>query len=182
MGDAVRLSTFTTRALLAAAFLAAFAMRPAAAQLTVGSPGEPPRLELGAGAFDITPSKRKHAGVQGDVVGEYHFGDVFWLISPFVGAQVTTGGGTYAYFGFGLDINYGPWVLTPNAAAGFFQPGYGTRLGSWWEYKTGLELDYKFPDLTRLGLAIHHISNAGLTKVNPGEQQIEVVYSIPLHW
>ena len=179
----MRLSTFTTRAVLAAAaVVAAFAARPAAAQLTLGSPGELPRLELGAGAFDVTPSKRQHAGAQGDFVGEYHFGDMLWIISPFVGAQVTTSGGTYAYFGFGFDVNYGPWVLTPNAAAGFFQPGTGTRLGSWWEYKTGLELDYKFADLTRLGVAIHHMSNAGITKVNPGEQQIEVVYSIPLRW
>ncbi|HXP03308.1 MAG TPA: acyloxyacyl hydrolase [Stellaceae bacterium] len=179
----MRLSTITMRTLLAvAAIIAALAARPAAAQLSLGSPGEPPRLELGGGVYDITPSTRKNAGVQGDLLGEYHFGDVLWIFSPFVGAQVTTGGGTYAYFGFGFDVNYGPWVLTPNAAAGFYQPGGGTPLGSWWEYKTGVELDYKFVDLTRLGIAIHHMSNAGITRINPGEQEIEVVYSIPLRW
>ena len=50
--------------------------------------------------------------------------------------------------------------------------------GSFWEYKTGVEIDYKFADLSRLGLALHHMSNAGITQVNPGEQQIEVVYSV----
>jgi lipid A 3-O-deacylase len=182
LGDAVTLTTITTRTLLAAAaVIAAFAARPAAAQLSLGSPGEPPRLELGAGAFDITPSRRHNAGAQGDFLGEYHFGDMLWIISPFVGAQVTSKGGTYAYFGFGFDVNLSPnWVITPNAAAGFYQPGGGTPLGSFWEYKTGVEIDYKFADLTRLGLALHHMSNAGITQVNPGEQQIEIVYSIPL--
>jgi lipid A 3-O-deacylase len=179
----VRLLAITTRTLLAAAaVIVAFAARPAVAQLTFGSPGELPRLELGAGVFDITPSRRRNAGVQGDFLGEYHFGDVLWIFSPFVGAQVTTRGGTYAYFGFGFDVNWGPWVLTPNGAAGFYQPGGGTPLGSFWEYKTGVELDYKFADLSRLGVAIHHMSNAGITQINPGEQQIEVVYSIPLRW
>jgi lipid A 3-O-deacylase len=183
LGDAVTLSTITTRILLTAAVVvAAFVARPAMAQLSFGAPGEPPRLAVGAGVYDITPSNRRNSGVQGDFLGEYHFGDVLWILSPFVGAQVTTKGGTYAYFGFGFDVNYGPWVLTPNGAAGFYQRGGGTPLGSWWEYKTGVELDYKFADLTRLGLAVHHMSNAGITKTNPGEQEIEVVYSIPLRW
>jgi len=184
LGDRVRFLTMAKRAMLAAvAAVACLAAQPAAAQLSLGSPGEPPRLELGVGAFDITPSKRNNAGTQGDLVGEYHFGDVLWIFSPFLGAQVTTKGGTYAYFGFGFDINLTPnWVFTPNGAAGWYQPGGGTPLGSWWEFKTGAELDYKFADLTRLGLAVHHISNAGLTHINPGEQQIEVVYSMPLRW
>jgi lipid A 3-O-deacylase len=179
----VRLSTITARSLLAVAAIGAFlAARPAAAQLSLGSPGEPPRLELGAGVYDITPSRRHNAGVQGDFVGEYHFGDLLWIFSPFVGANVTTKGGTYAYFGFGFDLNLSPnWVVTPNVAAGFYQPGGGTPLGSWWEYKTGIEVDYKFDNLSRLGVALHHMSNAGITQTNPGEQQVEVVYSIPLH-
>ena len=42
-----------TRAMLAGgAVAAALGVQPAAAQITLGSPGGPPRLELGAGAFD----------------------------------------------------------------------------------------------------------------------------------
>jgi hypothetical protein len=105
------------------------------------------------------------------------------LFSPFLGLEVTTAGATYGYFGFGFDVNFGPnWVFTPNGAAGFFQGGDGTRLGSWWEFRTGAELDYKFDDQSRLGLAVHHMSNAGLTKLNPGEESIDIVYQIPLHW
>lgn len=168
----------------AAALLAAAAIaRPAAAQLTLGSPGEPPRLELGAGAFDITPNHRPDSGTQGVFRGEYHFGDMLWIVSPMVGLDVTTKGGTYLYGGFGFDINlWQNWVLTPNGAVGWYQRGSGTVLGSWFEFRTGAEIDYKFADQTRLGLAFHHTSNAGLTKINPGEQSLLLVYQIPLHW
>lgn len=163
------------------AIVTALAAQPAAAQVTLGSPGGPPRLELGVGAFDITPSHRRDAGTQGDFRAEYHFGDMLWIVSPFVGADVTSSGGSYLYGGFGFDINFGPnWVLTPNGAAGWYQRGNGTPLGSWWEFRTGAELDYKFPDQSRLGLAVHHMSNAGLTQINPGEQSVLLTYHLPL--
>jgi len=177
--------------LVGAAAIAAVACfaRPAAAQyslgwVSLGSPGGPPRLELGLGAFDITPSNREHAGTQGVGRLEYHFGDVLVpLFSPFIGNDVTSKGGTYTYFGFGFDINFGPnWVLTPNGAAGYYQRGSGTPLGSWWEFRTGAELDYKLPDQTRIGLVVQHMSNAGLTRNNPGEQEVLLTYQIPLHW
>jgi lipid A 3-O-deacylase len=169
----------------AAAVMAAavFIVRPAAAQFSLGSPDGPPRLGLGAGAFDITPSNRPDAGTQGAFRAEYHFGDMLWIISPMAGLDVTTKGGTYLYGGFGFDINFTPnWVLTPNGAVGWYQHGNGTVLGSWFEFRTGAELDYKFDDQSRLGIAIHHMSNAGLTKVNPGEQSVLLVYQVPLHW
>ena len=171
----------------AAIAVAALVARPAAAQLSlgpvsIGSPGGPQRVELGVGAFDITPSNRKHAGTQGDFRGEYHFGDVLVpFFSPFLGADITTTGGSYVYGGFGFDINFTPnWVVTPNGAVGWYQRGDGTPLGSWVEFRTGAELDYKFDDQSRLGVAVHHISNAGLTKNNPGEQSVLVVYQFPL--
>jgi lipid A 3-O-deacylase len=172
------------KAIVAVAIVVAvLGVRPAAAQLSLGSPGGPQRLELGAGAFDINPSLRRDAGTQGDFRGEYHFGDLLWVISPFTGLDVTTKGGTYLYGGFGFDVNFGPnWVLTPNGAVGWYQHGNGTILGSWFEFRTGAELDYKFADQSRLGIAVHHISNAGLTKVNPGEQSVLLVYQIPLSW
>ena len=156
---------------------------PATAQLSFGSPGDPPRLALGAGAFDITPSTgHKFARTAGEFRGEYRFGDTVSILAPFVGASVTTDGAAYGYFGLGFDVNFGPsWVLTPNAAAGVFERGSGTRLGSWWEFRTGAEFAYRFADRSRLGVEVTHTSNAGLTKLNPGEQSVLVMYSIPMH-
>ncbi len=163
--------------------LALMLARPATAQVTFGSPGDPPRVALGAGAFDITPSSSHPDSHTAALLGaEYRFGDVLWIISPFVGVSGTSDGAFYGYGGFGFDINFTPnLVLTPNAAAGYFARGSGTNLGSWWEFRTGAELDWRFADYSRIGVAFHHTSNAGLTKTNPGEQSVMLVYSIPMH-
>ena len=141
---------------------------PASAQVTFGSPGDPPRIALGAGAFDITPSNHKDSHTAAELRAEYRYGDVFWLLSPFIGAAGTSDGAFPAL------------VLTPNVAAGYFARGNGTRLGSWVEFRSGAELAYRFADQSRLGIAVHHISNAGLTKQNPGEQSVLLMYSVPL--
>ena len=177
------LATIGMRGALAAvmvALLGALAP-PAAAQVTFGSPGDPPRLALGAGAFDITPStSHKDSRSAGEFRGEYRFADTVWIVAPFIGTSVTTDGAAYGYFGLGFDVNFGPnWVVTPNGAAGIFERGSGTILGSWWEFRTGAEFAYRFADQARLGLAVNHTSNAGLTRRNPGEQSVLLMYSIP---
>jgi lipid A 3-O-deacylase len=180
----VSLSTIATQAVAAAMLLvlAGALVSPAGAQVTFGSPGDPPRVAVGVGAFDITPSNsHRDAQTAGEFRGEYRFQDMAWIVAPFVGASVTTDGAAYGYFGLGFDVNFGSsLVLTPNAAAGVFERGSGTKLGSWVEFRTGAELAYRFPNQTRLGVALHHTSNAGLTKRNPGEQSILLMYSIPM--
>jgi lipid A 3-O-deacylase len=142
--------------------------------------GDHAQIELGVGGYDIIGDT---ATSQGIFRGEYHFDNKLWVLTPLVGAEVTTAGSLYAYGGFGLDVFIGDhWVLTPNEAAGFWARDSETarNLGSWVEFRSGAELDYRFADHSRLGLSIHHISNAGLTQRNPGEEEALVTYSIPL--
>ena len=154
----------------------------AGAQLSVGSPSDPPRVAFGAGAFDITPDNGNSARTAAEFHGEYHFGDVLWFVSPFIGVMATSNAAFYGYGGFGIDINFSPnVVLTPNVAGGFFDRGSGTNLGSWWEFRTGVELAWRFDNMSRLGIAISHMSNAGLTKRNPGAQSLLLMYSAPLY-
>jgi len=185
----VKLSWIVYRAAFCAVAAAALlAARPAMAQVsfgsvTFGSPGDPPRVALEAGAFDFIPSNHPDARTAADLRGEYRFGDRLWILSPFIGASGTSDGAFYGYFGFGIDINFGRnWVLTPNAAAGYFYRGGGTNLGSFWEFRTGAELDYRFENQDRLGIAVHHMSNAGLTQRNPGEESAVLVYTVPVSW
>jgi lipid A 3-O-deacylase len=159
------------------------AASPARAQVTLGSPGEGPGIGVGAGVFDITPDRKKtNAARAAQLQGEYRFGDVLWVLAPFVGLMGTSAGAFYGYGGFGFDINFGArWVLTPNIAGGYWYRGGGTNLGSWWEFRSGAELDYRFDNHGRLGVAFYHMSNAGLTRQNQGEQAVLLVYTVPLH-
>src|SRR5437879_13692449 len=91
--------------------LIGFAPRHAAAQITFGSPGDPPHIALGAGAFDITPSNHKDSHTAAEFRGEYRFGDMFWLVSPFVGVQGTSDGAFYGYGGFGGGVDFRPALV-----------------------------------------------------------------------
>ena len=161
--------------------LGIIAARAAAAQVTFGSPGDPPRVALGGGAFDmLADSKKPHATTVGLVESEYRFGDVWWILSPFVGVMGTGQGAFYGYFGFGFDINFPhSVVLTPTVAGGYLSSGQGLDLGSWWEFRTGAELAYRFADQRRIGIGFYHMSNAGLGDKDPGQEMANLVFTVP---
>ena len=158
------------------------AAQPAVAQVTFGSPADPPRIAIGGGAFDVVPnSGRAGSGATGMALGEYRFGDVLWIVAPFVGAFGTGKGAFYGYGGFGFDINFfNKWVVTPTAAVGYFSHGSGIDLGAHCEFRTGAEFDYRFDNLTRVGVGFYHMSNAGIGKRNPGVELATLVLTVPL--
>jgi lipid A 3-O-deacylase len=156
---------------------------PATAQVTFGSPADPPRVALGGGAFDVLPNNKKPgSGATGLVLSEYRFGDVLWIVAPFVGVMGTGKGAFYGYGGFGFDINFfDKWIITPSAAVGYFERGSGIDLGAHCEFRTGAEFDYRFDNLIRVGAGFYHISNAGIGKLNPGVELATFVVTVPLH-
>ena len=161
---------------------------PASAQITLGSlvtlgsPGDPPRVALGGGAFDVLPDNKKQGdGTTGMALSEYRFGDVLWIVAPFIGVMGTGKGAFYGYGGFGFDINFaGKFVITPTAAVGYFEHGSGIDLGAHTEFRTGAEFGYRFDNLTRLGVGLYHISNAGIGRENPGVELATFVLTVPL--
>ena len=156
-------------------------VHPAAAQIAFGSPADPPRIAVGGGAFDVLPeSGRPGAGATGLALGEYRFGDVLWIVAPFVGAFGTAKGAFYGYGGIGFDVNVsGRFVLTPSAAVGYFTRGTGIDLGAHCEFRTGAEFAYRFENLSRLGVGMYHISNAGIGKHDPGAEFVTLVLTMP---
>jgi lipid A 3-O-deacylase len=136
---------------------------------------DPSFVSFGAGVYDML-----HDNTAGEIRGEYRFGQKLWIFKPFVGAMGTSKSAFYGYGGFLVDIYLGNrWVVMPNAAVGYYDNGNGKDLGSHTEFRTGAELAYRFDDRSRLGVTFHHISNAGIGKRNPGEEEMAVIFSLP---
>lgn len=138
---------------------------------------EPDFVTFGAGVYDMFDDETTGEGRL-----EYRFSEKrkLWIFTPFVGATATLEGGTYGYGGIGIDIFFGKrFVVTPNFAVGIYGNGDGKDLGYPLEFRSGVEFAYRFDDYTRLGLAFHHISNAGLDERNPGEESLLITYSVP---
>ena len=113
---------------------------------------------------------------------EYRHGDKLWIFKPWAGVEGTADGAIYGVAGVLVDLFFGRRiVVTPSLGAGLYYDGDGKDLGGLIEFRSQLEIAYRFNDRSRLGLAVSHISNAGLGDDNPGTEIVTLYYSAPLH-
>ncbi len=138
---------------------------------------DPPFIQSGVGYFDIDHNSHATA-----FNFEYRFADkLLWIFKPIAGGFVTTRGGLYGYGGLRIDIFLGHrLVFTPSTAFGLYHQGNGKDLGDIVEFRSGVELDYRFDNRARLGVGFHHLSNAGLGRINPGTEILGAFFSFPL--
>lgn len=130
----------------------------------------------GLGVFDFLHNNTAGAGRV-----EFRFEQSLLYWHPLVGTMITNRGSIYTYGGFRLEIPVGKHLLIlPSATVGDYEKGNGKDLGSHIEFKTGVEIDLVFANGIRVGPAFDHISNAGLTKKNPGEENLMLMVSVPL--
>ena len=137
---------------------------------------DPAFLAVSAGGFDVNDNE-----TAGEFRIEYRSDRKYFFLKPMIGAMLNTDGGVYGYGGINLDIFLGRrWVVMPNFAIGGYRRGSSKDLGSVMEFRSGLEIAYRFDDRSRLGVAFQHISNASIDDNNPGTESVVLTYSIPL--
>jgi hypothetical protein len=99
-------------------------------------------------------------------------------LAPVGGLLVASRGSLYVYGGFRFDVPLGErWVATPGFAAGLFHRGGEQDLGGPVEFRSSIELAYRFSESSRLGLNLSHLSNGGLYDRNPGTESLVLVWS-----
>ena len=156
----------------AAIFAAALIVQPEPARAD-----DPDFIVGGVGWFDM--NRRKNTATSFNV--EYRSSSKLWIFKPMVGFMATTDGAAYGYFGPAIDVYFGRRiVLTGTTAFGVYHHGDGLDLGHWAEFRSGLELAFRFDDRSRLGMGFHHISNANIGEKNPGTEILGVFYAFPL--
>jgi hypothetical protein len=139
--------------------------------------GDPALLALGMGYYDINLRDDEAA----DFRLEYRSDLALWIVRPWAGLEVTSDGAVYGLGGVLADIDLGPrFRLTPSIGAGLYHDGDGKDLGHAVEFRSQVELSYRFEGGRRLGLAFGHISNASLGDDNPGTEILTLYYMIPL--
>ncbi len=165
--------------LLARTVLAGALLTATAAPMTVGSASaeDPAFLTLGVGAFDVI----RNDNSAGDFRIEYRHDDDLFYLKPWAGVEVTSDSAIWIGAGSLVDIYFGNRVvLTGSVGAGYYNNGDGPDLGYALEFRSGVELGYRFDNYSRLSVGFSHISNADLGDRNPGTEIISVNYSIPI--
>lgn len=105
------------------------------------------------------------------------------FVTPHYGFLAAHKGNLYVWGGVLVDIYLGNrFVLTPSTAVGLYACGKGGKpLGYPIEFRSGLDIGYRFDDRLRVGIGFYHLSNAGIGRQNPGEESLVLHYDVPLH-
>jgi hypothetical protein len=158
------------RALGLAVPLSGIALFPAAGGAAAQ---DEPRFAVSAGAYDIIRGDRS-----AEVGFEYRWPKVFWDLTPNAGVVANTDGGFYVFGGVRYDWNFaGRWIAAPHFAVTLLEHGDGRDLGTPVEFRSGLEVAYRLRERHRIGLSFYHLSNGGLSEVNPGSESLVLVWS-----
>ena len=145
----------------------------------------PDYILLGGGATDVFSQQP----LAGDVRAEYRsslslvpFFEQYVQVHPWAGGELSTKGAAWGGGGILLDIPIGttPFFLSPSFGVGAYGRGHGKNLGSVAEFRSQFEGGYRFGDGKRVSLALSHISNAGITRHNPGTEAVVVNIQLPV--
>ncbi len=137
---------------------------------------DPAYLVVGGGSWETLRDNFRSAEFDVAYRSDYKL----WIFKPHAGLVVAKDGDVYGYTGLLTDLYWGKHVVTTISAAFGVYGGHGYNLGSHFEFRTGGEVGWRFDDASRLGVGLYHISNAGITRENGGEESVLLQYSIPL--
>ena len=152
-----------------------------AAAIAAPAQAEPDRLAFEAGRLDAIKNVQPATALGIEV----HLGaSRWWKLEPFLGAGFTSRHSFYGYGGIRLPTYWGERVaITPSFAIGGYGRGEGKDLGNPAAVgRFGLDVEYRFDNDLRVGLAYHHISNGKLLgqATNPGTEIVGLTLSMPL--
>ncbi len=135
-------------------------------------------LSLGVGAYDFNRQKEQGAEFRAELRSDYKL----WIFKPFAAAAYTSTEQGFIGAGVLVDLYFGNRiVVTPSFAPHYYWGGNDKLdLDYPLEFRSQLEIAYRFDNRSRLGLAISHYSNASLGDTNPGTETATVYYSSPL--
>jgi lipid A 3-O-deacylase len=138
---------------------------------------DPDYLTVSAGGFDLNRKKDEGAEFRLEYRSDYKL----WKMKPFVTLAAASNSMTFIGAGVLMDVYFGKrWVLTPSFAPTWWRGETSTlNLGHAVEFRSQMELAYRFDDRSRIGLSISHYSNASLGDPNPGTESMMINYSIP---
>ena len=147
-------------------------LSPAAARA-----GQPAVLSVAAGAFDALQQDNPamEFGLQ------WRGGRRLWKLAPMLGAMATVEGGLLGYLGLSLDLPLGRhFALRASFAPAAYEMGNGKELYSVLQFRSGIEAFVRLGRHLRVGVELYHVSNGGITELNPGESSVVLTLAVPL--
>lgn len=151
---------------------------PISAHAQSFSEEDPAFLVMSAGYYDVLHNDKDAASFGVEYRHDERFLGIF---KPMVATFGSTNGSFWIGAGIAADLYLGDHiVLTGSIAPGFYEQGSGKNLGYPLEFRSQIEVGYRFADHSRLTLGFNHISNCCIGDINPGVEIATVNYYLPL--
>jgi hypothetical protein len=154
--------------------------------LSSNSFGSPISLEMSSDDRPLVAVSLAHTGLRRssefatEARIEYRSFAQFWIFKPFGGMMANSNGTLHGFAGLLIDLYlFGRVVITPSFAPGVYYAGRGKDLGFPVQFRSQVELSYRFLSGARIGVGVNHISNAKLGRINPGIEAISITFSTP---
>lgn len=138
---------------------------------------DPGYITFSGGVFDVEHEKDREAEFSLEYRSDYQF----WGIKPFVHASYVTNNMTFLGAGILMDIQLGEnWIVQPSIAPTWWRGETDELdLGYDLQFRSRIEVAYRFPDESRFGISATHSSNASLGDTNPGIESVMINVSVP---
>ncbi len=138
---------------------------------------DPAFVSFGVGPYDW--NRQKEEGAEFRL--EYRSGTKLWHFKPFYAVAATSTGQGFIGAGVLMDVFLGRRIVVTPSFAPHLYVGGNSKLDLDYplEFRSQLEIAYRFDDRSRLGVAVSHYSNASLGDTNPGTESATIYYSVP---
>lgn len=146
--------------------------------LALAQTQDPPLIAISGSYFDF--NKKVNTAFEGRI--EYRHDKGWWKIKPFAGIMGTSDGSVYVFAGGLVNFFVGEhFVITPSFAPGLYSKGNGKDLYHPLEFRSQIEIAYRFINGGRFGVSFGHMSNASIGPPNPGVEYLAGTIAFPVN-
>jgi len=135
-------------------------------------------LAISVAAFDVI--QQHESSIEGRL--EFRVDKLSWKLNPLMGIMGDSNGAKHFYFGVFSEYIFGEsFILSPSFAPGFYFKGKSKDLSFILEFRSQIEIAYRFNNDMKIGVSVNHISNASIKSPNIGVESLAFTFVFPFH-
>ena len=135
-------------------------------------------LAISVAAFDVI--QQHESSIEGRL--EFRVDKLSWKLNPLMGIMGDSNGAKHFYFGVFSEYIFGEsFILSPSFAPGLYFKGKSKDLSFILEFRSQIEIAYRFNNDMKIGVSVNHISNASIKSPNIGVESLAFTFVFPFH-
>lgn len=133
-------------------------------------------IAVSVAAFDVI--QQHEPSFEGRL--EYRLNKSGWKFDPLIGVMGNSDEAKHIYTGvYSEFVCIKSFILSTSFAPGFYFRGKSKDLSFILEFRSQIEISYRFKNSMKFGLSLNHISNASIKPPNIGAESLALTFIFP---